>query len=146
MERRILPDKLKPGSTNIFDLADPDSYGCFIERYQVGQGVLRIRAYKEGKSQEDALSLVFDSPQYFEGPTSWTGANFCVASVEESAALFRKLDWVDDTFARDQIAEVLDMIHLLTVPCSGNFHVRLVISNASILSEDAPSSAEHEDS
>ena len=80
-----------PVTENILKLADPENYACQVWRYRVSLQTLVLRLNEKSKPLEESFYLAFESAMYFEGPTSWTGANLCVGRREECLQLLHKL-------------------------------------------------------
>ena len=115
---------------NIFNLVEPDSYNCSIERYKAGLAELVIHLIKGDGITSPAFELVFNSPYYFHGPFGWSGASFHMADESEKIALGRQLGWLadaDDTEAAKYFEE-LTLFEVETT--STGFTVQILASSA----------------
>lgn len=75
-----------PGMDNIFNLPNPMLYRCQVHRYFNGLSRLYLRVFK-GQESNPAFYLLFSDLGYYEGPVTWQGANFGIATHDECIKL-----------------------------------------------------------
>ena len=122
--------------SNYFNIPNPETYKCTIWRYAATHSLMYVRAEEWGVDRKpNLLWLRFTQVHYFEGPTQWLGANFSVATDEESKELWWKL------YPKFRgIEDVLDRVSpaaLLTVT-TDNFRIR-ILSDWAEIDESHPS-------
>jgi hypothetical protein len=92
------------------NVSDPSIYYCQIWSYLISHSLMLARAYQGDFLTGDVFYLLFEGVSYFEGPMSWQGTEFQIASTDECLAImekFRRAE-IDDVPNR----ELLDYLHL----------------------------------
>lgn len=120
------------GANNIFGLQNPEELRCTV--YKMAHGVSDLPMLwimvNEEESNFKPFNLVFLSIGFFDGPTFWLGANFSVASQDESIAALETLGWLQDT-ADDIKAALLNTYKLITVTSKQpNYKIRFIATDA----------------
>ena len=94
---------------NFFEIQNPDTHFCQVWSYLVSHSKLLVRVHKEN-FHDESFYLHFEMVQYFEGPLSWTGANFYIGNPDECIKLLqqRGLKGVSDDY-------LLEHFHLYVV-------------------------------
>jgi hypothetical protein len=87
---QIMPTNIPPGTANVFQLSEPETYHCCVWEYKKGHSFLTIVLYRDEFSLD--LAITFDSVVYFSGPMmGWDSANFKTFAQEEGIELTRQL-------------------------------------------------------
>jgi hypothetical protein len=128
---------------NFFQLSEPEFCECTMWRYASTHSLMYIQVLRLGNIQPGQarnLFLRFTGIHYVEGPVKWQGANFKLASIEESKDLWRKLA------PNEAQAEMLDFIaretYLLVVD-TAQFRIKLLAETADVDTAPPPFPAEH---
>lgn len=118
--------------SNFFDIPNPDAYKCTIWRYAATHSLMYVRAEEHGQVSDrkpNVFWLRFIQVHSFEGPTQWLGANFCVATEEESKelwwTLYPKFRDVEDVLHRVSPATLL-------ILATNDFRIRILSDWAEI--------------
>jgi hypothetical protein len=77
----------QPGDRNIFGITDPESYRCQVWQYDSKLSRLSLRVYRALEREQAAFGLLFTDVGYWEGPMTWIGVDFRVASHDECVTL-----------------------------------------------------------
>lgn len=113
---------------NIFNLFEPQSFDCYVERYHSNLHVLRIRAERIGPPLQDVeneIEIIFADTLYYEGAFSWTGANFCIAAPEECLQTLEKAGMMGSD-SPEEIEETLETYHLFCVKTTTGGTIKIV--------------------
>lgn len=90
---------------DIFDLPNAENCGCKIIDYTDRHSLLSIQLINP-IPDSPKLFIVFAAIYYLEAPISWKGANFELASSDESAVLWRKIYPLESDKRIEQLAKV----------------------------------------
>lgn len=103
-------------SSNIFNLPTPMLYRCHVHRYFSGLSRLYIRVFK-GQQNIPAFYLLFSDVGYYEGPISWQGADFSIASEQEAIDLMLKVGMVGEAILQypDAYASITENAKLYVI-------------------------------
>jgi len=123
---------LKSQINNLLNLKAPETYSSALERFSPDHLVMWFRIYNHNKSP---MNLVFKGVYFFDGPISWLGAEFCVASSKECLELVDKLGWIKGA-TEAEIRDFMEGFYLITVQAQ-NYKVRILVRGGYI-SEDVP--------
>jgi len=125
MEREI---DLSYKTTNIFDLLEPDSLSCEVYGVQPDRSVIWIDVHDNNWNRK--ASLVFRSAYFFDGPTEWSGANFCVAERSLLIALLEQLGYAPpkDFSSFDEVVSKFALLYVQT----SRYRVRMLVTGAYI--------------
>jgi hypothetical protein len=74
---------MKFSQKNVLDLENPDEYHCIAIHYRRGHSELLVRVFPNNPDEAEFF-LIFQAVEYFEGPLMWSGADFCIATDDES--------------------------------------------------------------
>ncbi|MCP4600724.1 MAG: hypothetical protein GY847_09360 [Proteobacteria bacterium] len=69
------------------DIASPGDYECVVWYYTTHLYELGLRVYKPPFQSGETFYLLFRPVYYFEGPMSWSGADFRLGTPDECRAL-----------------------------------------------------------
>jgi len=83
--------ELPYSSDNVLGFIAPETYHCSIRQYTVSHSELRISIGKETQNHGERCELLVVAVHYFELPKFWIGANFKVASFDETLAFLHTL-------------------------------------------------------
>jgi hypothetical protein len=102
-----------PQTTNIFGIAEPEKYVCFVTSYIPSHSQLEI-GIKLPETPEFVYYLGFQAVEYFEGPLSWEGADFSRGDPNECVRLLRL------SYRHKKLADshLMERFHLFYVPLS----------------------------
>ncbi len=77
------------GTTNIFNITEPQRYRCQVLHYHVRVSRLYVRVYKD---QQDTplFYLLFSDVGYLQCPISWQGLHFNIGTQEACIELMLK--------------------------------------------------------
>src|SRR5258706_11456684 len=127
--------KFKRREENIFELENPEQYGCHVKSFTTGPGnTLKLVAVK-GPALEDQPSengfrsfdaidfppepkvqLYFYSVAFFDGPIGWQSANFRLGTADQILALLKLLGHLPDTVKLGEpAAKLADAFELFLV-------------------------------
>jgi hypothetical protein len=120
----------QPGETNIFKITDPDSYRCQIWYYEARLSRLSIRVYRAQDRETPVFGLLFIDVAYWDGPMTWDGVNFHVASHDECIALMLETGLIGQAILQfpDAYASITEMARLFVVETKTR-PVRLIASS-----------------
>src|SRR5262245_24554554 len=76
---------------NVLELVEPETYHCSITQYAPSHSELHISIGKEAQGRVERCNLLVVGAYYFELSKFWAGANFKVASFEETLDFLRSL-------------------------------------------------------
>ena len=67
---------------NIFNLPNPNQWGCIVTQLAKGHGLLVIKLINKSNA-DGPVQLEFSNVDYFGGWTAWRGCNFRVGTNKE---------------------------------------------------------------
>jgi hypothetical protein len=117
---------------NIFKLKDPGGYECYLERFHSNLYALRIRGQRLASApatEVTAFELLFTTVIYFEGPTTWTGANVCLGSASEILAMLYHSCMLNRNADPEDIEEALDTYALFLILGTAGCTIKILASN-----------------
>jgi hypothetical protein len=119
--------------SNLFNLPNPMLYRCHVHRYYSGLSRMYLRVFK-GQQTTPAFYLLFSDVGYFEGPISWQGADFSIASDTECIELMLKVGMVGEAILQfpDAYASITQTAKLYIVQTT-HTPVRFIGSEAALL-------------
>ncbi len=129
MVNQVPSRKLNSKADNIFEIENPETYSCFIEKYLAGLHRLWIRTYKGHFEPEKSTTLCFGGVSYFERPMGWHGGNFTVGEPDEVLELMKKVGFLPEDAAANQIDIPSLGLHLFKVKLPKS-EVRIIAANA----------------
>jgi hypothetical protein len=120
----------QPGETNIFKITDPDAYRCQIWHYEAKLSRLSIRVYRAQDRETPAFGLLFIDVAYWDGPMTWGGVDFRVASHDECIALMLETGLVGQAILQfpGAYASITEMARLFVVETKTR-PIRLIASS-----------------
>jgi hypothetical protein len=122
---------LIPGSSNIFQIVDPDEYTCAVEEVIRPLGPhLWLRVYAHAKPNIKPFNIVFTGVRLFDGPTAWSGANFSVAPLDERLQLLNQLGWTENADSDFVEAYLKDNVLITVKPRLPRYTIRLLAYSA----------------
>ena len=87
---QVTPTQIPPGTDNVFQLSEPETYHCRVWEYKAGHSNLTIVLFREEFSLN--LAIVFDPIDYFAEPLlGWKSANFKTFHEDEGFELTKQL-------------------------------------------------------
>lgn len=103
-------------SQNIFNLKNPMLYRCNVLHYHNRLSRLYIRIFR-GQQQTPAFYLLFSDAGYYEGPLTWQGADFGIASHDDCIDLMLRTGMIGEAVLQfpDAYAAITDTAHLYVV-------------------------------
>jgi len=75
---------------NIFNIEDVDNYLCYIQMYYKQHSTLIVIVNHISEKKKRKYILSFLAMEYFEGPMSWKGADFRIATSDECRNFLQK--------------------------------------------------------
>lgn len=123
---------LVPGTENIFNIVNPEVYTCMIQKFIRGvseQPLMWINAFDES-TNSPPINFTFLGVALFDGPTSWVGANFSVASQEICLSVLKELGWVTNV-ADDIASTVTNTYRIINLRSEAqNYSIRMLVTGA----------------
>lgn len=118
---------------NLFNLPAPLLYRCHVLYYHTRLSRLYLRAFK-GQQQAPAFYLLFSDVGYFEGPMTWQGADFSLASHDDCVALLLRTGMIGEAVLQfpDAYATITETARLYTVRTT-HTPVQIIASSATML-------------
>lgn len=130
--------KLQLIRENIFNLPAPIMYRVHVHRYFSGLSRMYMRVFK-GQNETPAFYLLFSDVGYFEGPISWQGADFCMASADDCIQLMLKTGMIGEAILQypDAYLPITEQARLYVVKTT-HTPVRFIAGAAQTLTEVPP--------
>lgn len=113
---------------NIFNLNAPDEYGCSIASYRLGLTTLQLILH--GVDSANPEYLIFGSPIYYEGPTTWKGASFFLGSLEETTVILDKAGTTKGVDSQQKQMFIEQLLLFKTRVSGTNFEVKIIAIDA----------------
>lgn len=125
--------KNQHGAANVFNISEPKRYRCQIHHYHSRLSRLYLSVY-QGQEKRPAFYLLFSDVGYIEGPVSWNGADFGIASKEDCIDLMLQSGLIGEAVRQfpDAYAPITDSARLYQVNLPKS-SVRIIASSASLL-------------
>jgi hypothetical protein len=120
MDGEILTERAKNIDHLLSSLADLQNCTCYVLCYQSGHHQLTLAILED--SYPPSFYLHFEPTYYFEGPTSWTGVDFRLATQDEWREVLLK---TPHGASRDQVDEFIKQ-HFLFVLEKPNCQVKIL--------------------
>ncbi|HEX2618881.1 MAG TPA: hypothetical protein VHL11_02010 [Phototrophicaceae bacterium] len=119
--------------TNIFNLPNPMLYRCHVHRYFNGLSRLYIRVFK-GHDSAPTFYLLFSDLGYYEGPITWEGADFGIATHHECITLMLQVGLIGEAILQfpDAYAAITETAKLYVVRTL-HTPVRFIAGSATLL-------------
>jgi hypothetical protein len=82
---------MKQFAKKAIEISEPEAYSCQVWSYRPNHSLLLIRAYRDDSLGPDIYYFLIRSVFYFDGTTSWQGAQFQLGTSEEAIGLLARL-------------------------------------------------------
>lgn len=113
-------------------MEDPRSYICEVLGYMKGHSFMVLGAYLPRFPLEKTY-LAFQGVEYFEGPLTWTSADFRFGERNECLELLRKLTRYDK--APDELLVEKFKLFLIDLP-TGSITVKILALTGGVVQEN----------
>lgn len=133
MNRQFDLSKIPTPSENILDLPEPSEYSCRLWRYYAGHSMLVFRVAEIADFNFNPFFIVFENVQYFETKMNASGANICIASLEDCFEMMKQIKMIPDD--ETQFLLPLDLSFRLFTIETGSIPVR-ILSNIFHIMDD----------
>jgi hypothetical protein len=124
-------------SDNLFNLKAPMLYRCSVLHYHTRLSRLYVRAFRPHQNTPE-FYLLFSDVGYFEGPMSWEGADFGLASHQDCIDLMLRTGLIGEAILQfpDAYASITETARLYFVQTT-HTPVFIIASSATML-QDVP--------
>ena len=126
--------KTASGSSNIFNITQPDQYRCQIHHYHSRVSRLYLNVYK-GAVDTPAFHLLFSDVAYFDCPVNWQGADFSIAEGDDCITLMLETGLIGQAILRfpNAYASITDYARLYTVTTNAERPIRIIANSANMV-------------
>lgn len=125
----------QPGDRNIFQITDPDACRCQVWHYEAKLSRLTLHVYRAMERDKAAFGLLFIDVAYWDGPMTWTSADFRMASHDDCIALMLETGLIGPAILQfpGAYASITDMAHLFMIETPRR-PIRLIASSGTMIS------------
>jgi len=126
---------------NVFDIDNPDDYSCKVAFYVLSHQQLYLSVGKINSINGtiEWFYIAFSGVVYFEGPTTWSSANFTISSRDDKQQLVNQIEGLREVVEEsDDI--VLNLYSLYTIASTKDYEpdvkVKILAQSANLISEE----------